>query len=91
MPKGKSIRGQSRETGNIWYTKRKQKHNTIRVGHHCTQTNTNNVNKKCAPPPLQKTGGKVEPSSLYFFQSEQSILDKYNRDIACLVTEQLSF
>ena len=38
--------GQSRETGNIGYTKRrqsKQKHNTIGVGHHYTHTNTNNV------------------------------------------------
>jgi hypothetical protein len=40
--------GQSRETGNIGYTRRrkiKQKHNTIYVGHHYTQTNTKNVNK----------------------------------------------
>ena len=36
--------GQSRETGNIGYTRRrktKQKHNTICVGHHYAQTNTN--------------------------------------------------
>ena len=36
------------ETGNIGYTRRrktKQKHNAICVGHHYTQTNTNNVNK----------------------------------------------
>jgi len=40
--------GQSKETGNIGYTRRrqtKQKHNTICVGQHYTQTNTNNVNK----------------------------------------------
>ena len=40
--------GQSRETGNIGCTRgrqTKQKHNTICVGHHCTQPNTNNVNK----------------------------------------------
>jgi len=40
--------GQSRETGNIGHTRRrktKQKHNTICVGHHYTQTNTNNLNK----------------------------------------------
>ena len=39
---------QSRETGNTGLTKRrkiKQRHNTIFVGHHCTQTNTNNVNR----------------------------------------------
>jgi hypothetical protein len=45
--------GQSRETGNIGYTKRrqtKQKHNTICVGHHYTQTNTYNVNKARALP-----------------------------------------
>jgi hypothetical protein len=47
--------GQSRETGNIGYTrggKARQKHNTICVGHHCTQTNTNNVNKTCSLPNL---------------------------------------
>ena len=39
--------GQSRETSNIGYTRRrKTKHNTICVEHHYTQTNTNNVNKK---------------------------------------------
>jgi hypothetical protein len=41
-------KGQSRETGNIGYTRgrqTKQKHNTICVGHHYMQTNTNNVNK----------------------------------------------
>jgi len=40
--------GQSRETGNIGYTRRRiteQKHNTICVGHHYKQTNTNNINK----------------------------------------------
>jgi len=40
--------GQSRETGNIGYTrgrKTKQKHNTICVGHHYAQTNINSVNK----------------------------------------------
>ena len=38
--------GQSRETGNIWYTKRrqtKQKHNTICVGHHYAQTSESEV------------------------------------------------
>jgi hypothetical protein len=40
--------GQSRETGIIGYIRRgksKQKHNTICVGHHYLQANTNNVNK----------------------------------------------
>jgi hypothetical protein len=49
--------GQSRETGNIWYTRRiqtKQKHNTICVGHHYMQTNTNNIYKTSAL--LQATG-----------------------------------
>jgi hypothetical protein len=43
--------GQSRETGNIGYTrqrKTKQKHNTICVWHHHTQRNTYNVNKTWA-------------------------------------------
>jgi len=51
--------GQSRETGNIGYTKQrktKQKHNTICVGHYYMQTNTNNVNKTRTL--LQTTGGK---------------------------------
>ena len=44
--KGEIKNGQSRETDNQWYTgHEKQKHNTICVGHHYTQTNTNNVNK----------------------------------------------
>jgi hypothetical protein len=40
--------GQSREMSNLGYTrqrKTKQKHNTICVGHHYMQTNTNNINK----------------------------------------------
>ena len=40
--------GQSRETGNTGYTRRrqtKQKHNAIYVGHHYSQANTNDVNK----------------------------------------------
>jgi hypothetical protein len=59
--------GQSRETGIVWYTrwrKTKQKHNTIFVGHHYMQTNTNNISKICAF--LQTTRGKDEPNSLYF-------------------------
>jgi hypothetical protein len=63
--------GQSRETGNIGYTRRrqtKQKHNTICVRYHYTQTNTNNVNKTWAL--LQTTGGKDEsqlPSSISLY------------------------
>jgi hypothetical protein len=55
--------GQFRETGNIGHTRRrqtKQKHNTICVGHHYTQTNTNNVNNTWSL--LQTTGGKEEPN-----------------------------
>ena len=40
--------GQSRETGNIGYTRRRKtnkKHNTICVGRHYTKTKTNYVNK----------------------------------------------
>jgi hypothetical protein len=54
---------QSRETGNIGNTKRRKKkkpHNTICVGHHYTQTNTNHVNK--TGDLLQTTGGKDEPN-----------------------------
>ena len=45
---GETKNGKSRETGNIGHTRRrktKQKHNAICVGHHYTQTDTNNVNK----------------------------------------------
>ena len=41
-------KGQSRETGYIGYTRRrntKQKHNTIYAWHHYTQTKTDSVNK----------------------------------------------
>jgi hypothetical protein len=58
--------GQSRETGNIGYTRRRQtneKHTTICVGYHYTQTNTNNVNKTRVL--LQTTGSKDEPNMLY--------------------------
>jgi len=43
ISKGAIKNVQSRETDNIGYTRRrqtKQKHNTICVGHHYTQTNT---------------------------------------------------
>jgi hypothetical protein len=54
---------QSRENGNIWHTKRrqaKQTHNTIYVGHHNVQINTNNINKTWTL--LQPIGGKNEPN-----------------------------
>ena len=62
--------GQSKETGNIWYTRRrqtKQKHNIISVGHHYTQTTTNNVNKTWAFQ--QKTGVKDEPNIVFMCKS----------------------
>ena len=62
--------GQSRETGNIGYTRRrqaKQQHNTICVGYHPTQTNTKNVNKTWAL--LQTNGGKVELNIVFMQQS----------------------
>ena len=44
--------------------KTNQKHNTICVGHHYAQTDTNNVNKTCALQ--QTTGCKDEPNSVMF-------------------------
>ena len=44
--------GQSRETGNIRYTRYRKKTNTLYVWHHYTQTNTNSA----------KIGRKDEPS-----------------------------
>ena len=57
---GTAKKGQSRETGNIGYTRRrntKQKHNAICVGHHYEQTHTDNVNKTQVL--LQTTGGDI--------------------------------
>ena len=56
--KGAIKKGQSRETGNTGYTRRRkteQTHNTIYAGHHYVQTNTNNVNKTWSL--LLTTGG----------------------------------
>ena len=57
---------QSRETGNIGYTRRrktKQKHNTM-----CwTPLYTNNINKTWAL--LQITGGKNEPNIFFMWKS----------------------
>jgi hypothetical protein len=47
--------------------KQDKKQNTICVGHHYTQTNTNNVNKTWAL--LQTTGGKDEPNIVYMRKS----------------------
>jgi hypothetical protein len=62
--------GQSRETGNMGYTRRrkiKQTHNTICVGLHYKQTKTNNVDKACTI--LQTTGGKDEPNIVFMRKS----------------------
>jgi len=59
-------KGQSRDTGNIGCTRRrqtKQKHNTICVGHYYAQADTHYVSKTCAL--LQTTGGKDEPSIVF--------------------------
>ena len=56
---GEIKNGQSTETGNIGYTRRRKKP-TIGVGHYYVQTNTNNVNKTWTL--LQTTGGKGEPN-----------------------------
>ena len=63
--------GQSRETGNIGYTwrrKTKQKHNTICVGHHYTQNNTNNVHKRRLL--LQTTGSIGEPNIVFILMDK---------------------
>ena len=63
----------SRETGNIGYTRRrktKQKHNTIPVGHHYAQANTNNVNKTWTL--LQTTGDRYEPNILFKWKTQRT-------------------
>jgi hypothetical protein len=53
----------SRETGNIGYTRRNTPiHNTMCVGHHYAQINTHNVSKTWAL--LQTTRGNDEPNKL---------------------------
>ena len=52
--------GQSRETGKHKVHTRRKKHNTICVGHHYTQTITNNINRTWTL--LQITGSKDEPN-----------------------------
>ena len=52
--------GQSRETGNIDEDYQNKKHNTIYVGYHYTQTDTNNVSKTRTL--LQTITGKDEPN-----------------------------
>ena len=53
---GEFKNGQSRDTGNIGYTRRRQTNKS----QHNMQTSTNNVNKTWAL--LQTTGGKDEPN-----------------------------
>jgi len=48
-------------------TQTKQKHNTVCVGYHNTQTNTNNVNKTWAH--IQTNGGKVELNIVFMQKS----------------------
>jgi hypothetical protein len=45
MTKGQSKMDNPEKPGNIGYSRRRKK-TTIYVGHHYTQTNTNNVNNK---------------------------------------------
>ena len=66
MLNGQSKNGQSRDTGNMGYTRRrktKQKHNAICVENHYAQKYTNKVNKTWAI--LLTTRGKDEPNILY--------------------------
>jgi hypothetical protein len=67
MPKGQSKNEQSRETANKDENKQKQKHNTICVGHHYTQENTNNATKTWTL--LQTTRGKDEPNTVLMWKS----------------------
>jgi hypothetical protein len=83
--------GQSRENSNTGHrshkTKKKtntskqknQKTNTMCVGHHYPQANTNNVNKTWAL--LQTIGGKDEPNIVYMQKSQDGTqkLKAHNR------------
>jgi hypothetical protein len=56
----KSSKQQITHISKYWTIEQKKKTTTICVGHHYTQTNTNNVNKTRAL--LQTTGSKKEPN-----------------------------
>jgi hypothetical protein len=73
--KGAIKDGQSRETGNIEYTRRKKQKNTTCVGHHCKQTNTNNIKKTWAL--LQTTGDKDEPNIVFMHKILSDIISSY--------------
>jgi hypothetical protein len=69
IPKGQSQMDNPEKLA-TGYTRRKQtkqQHNTICVGYHYTQTNTNNVNKTWSL--LQTIGGKDEPNIVFLMKS----------------------
>ena len=58
---------EEKQNNNTGYTKRrktKQQHNTVCVGHHYTQTNTNNINNINKTMNKQTTRGKDEPKKV---------------------------
>ena len=57
---GSIKKGQSGDTGNIRYTRRRKKPIIICVGHNYAQATTINANKTCTL--LQTTGGSDEPN-----------------------------
>jgi hypothetical protein len=63
-------------------TKTKKKHNTICVGHHYAQTNTNNVNKTWSL--IQTTGGKDEPEIVTDITTRDSEREDWLIDFWCL-------
>ena len=57
--------------------KENKKHNTIYVGYHFAQTNTNNVNKTWTL--LQSIGGKDEPNIVFMWVHETNNAKTHNR------------
>ena len=71
-------------------TQEEEKHNTICVGHHYTQTNTNNINKTWAL--LQTTGGKDERTVLMlksYWTSQHETQSRSNIDVGKWITDCL--
>ena len=84
-------RGQSKETGNIGYTrqrKTKPKYKTICVRHHYMQTNTNNVNKTRAPPQTQTQAANATNAEVIKIKKEveqaQDNLIQAQQTVVCL-------
>ena len=74
---GHTRRRRTKENRSHKTTKNKGKHNTVYVGHHYAQPNTNNINKTWAL--LQTTGDKDEPKIVTYITTRIQNVKTHNR------------